>query len=64
MYKDPYPEDGSIYSKIFAIDPDKDPDVFRSKNTVIKGRYLKPGENGVLIGSWLAEDIGADVEFP
>ena len=64
VYKDPYPEDGSIYSKIFAIDPARDSDVFRFKDTVIKGRYLKPGENGVLMGSWLAEDIGADVGFP
>ncbi len=62
--KDPYPEDGSIYSKIFAIDPEKDTTVFRFKDTVIKGRYLKPGENGVLMGSWLAEDIGADVGYP
>ncbi|RKX92123.1 MAG: ABC transporter permease [Spirochaetes bacterium] len=64
VYKDPYPEDGSIYSKIFAIDPLKDSDVFRFKDAIVKGRYLKPGENGVLIGSWLAEDIGADVGFP
>ncbi len=62
--KDPYPEDGSIYSKIFAIDPEKDTAVFRFKDTVIKGRYLKPGEDGVLMGSWLAEDIGADVGYP
>lgn len=64
VYKDPYPEDGSIYSKIFAIDPARDSDVFRFKDAIVKGRYLNPGENGVLIGSWLAEDIGADVGFP
>ncbi len=64
VYKDPYPEDGSIYSKIYAIDPVKDTDVFRFKETIIKGRYLKPEENGVLMGSWLAEDIGADVGYP
>ena len=64
VYKDPYPEDGSIYSKIFAIDPERDCNVFRFKDTVIKGRWLKPGENGVLMGSWLAEDIGAEVGYP
>ncbi len=64
VYKDPYPEDGSIFTKIFAIDPARDNTVFRFKNTVIKGRWLTPGENGVLIGSWFAEDIGADVGFP
>ena len=64
VYKDPYPEDGSTFTKIFAVDPAKDSDVFRIKNTLIKGRYLKAGEDGVLMGSWLAEDIGADIGYP
>jgi len=64
MTKDPYPEDGSMFTKIFAIDPATDEDVFEFKKTIEAGRYLEPGEEGVMLGSWLAEDIGAKVGFP
>ncbi len=64
MMKDPYPEDGSMFTKIFAIDPTTDENVFEFKKTIESGRYLKPGEDGVMLGSWLAEDIGAEVGFP
>ncbi len=64
MMKDPYPEDGSMFTKIFAIDPATDEDVFEFKKTIEAGRYLEPGEDGVMLGSWLAEDIGAEVGFP
>lgn len=64
MMQDPYPEDGSMFTKIFAIDPETDENVFEFKKTIEKGRYLKPGEEGVMLGSWLAEDIGAEVGFP
>jgi len=64
MLKDPYPEDGSMFTKIFAIDPATDEDVFEFKKTIEAGRYLEPGEDGVMLGSWLAEDIGAEIGFP
>ena len=64
MLKDPYPEDGSMFTKIFAIDPATDEDVFEFKKTIEAGRYLEPGEEGVMLGSWLAEDIGAEIGFP
>ena len=64
MMKDPYPEDGSMFTKIFAIDPATDEDVFEFKKTIVAGRYLEPGEDGVMLGSWLAEDIGAEIGFP
>ncbi len=64
MMKDPYLEDGSMFTKIFAIDPATDENVFEFKKTIEAGRYLEPGEDGVMLGSWLAEDIGAEVGFP
>ncbi|MBA7532869.1 hypothetical protein ES705_25099 [subsurface metagenome] len=64
MLKDPYPEDGAMFTKIFAIDPATDEDVFEFKKTIEAGRYLEPGEEGVMLGSWLAEDIGAEIGFP
>lgn len=64
MLKDPYPEDGSMFTKIFAIDPTRDEEVFEFKKAIEAGRYLEPGEEGVMLGSWLAEDIGAEIGFP
>ena len=64
LQKDPYPEDGSMIVKIAGINPETDDNVFRFKETITSGRYLKDGENGVLIGAWLADKIGAKVGYP
>jgi ABC-type lipoprotein release transport system permease subunit len=64
VFQDPYPEDGSARITAYAIDPMRDDDVFRLKETIVAGRYVKPGEAGAVIGSWLAEDLGADVGYP
>jgi ABC-type lipoprotein release transport system permease subunit len=61
--EDPYPEDGSIRVKVHAIDPERDDQVFHFRETVEEGRYLEPGEDGVLLGAWLAEDLGARVGY-
>jgi len=62
--EDPYPEAGSVYVKGIAIDPSRDDDVFRLRETLREGRYLKEDENGVLIGEWMAADLGARVGYP
>ena len=64
VYRDPYPEDGSLLVQVFAIDPARDNGVFPYEGTVVDGRYLKPGEDGVLLGSWLADNLGAEVGYP
>jgi ABC-type lipoprotein release transport system permease subunit len=64
LREDPFEQDGSMPVKIYAIDPENDDEVFRFRETITDGRYLKPGEDSVLIGSWLAEDLGAEVGFP
>ncbi len=64
MWKDPFPEDGSIILSIIGIDPETDDDVFRFKETIKSGEYLKTGEHGILMGAWLADKIGAEVGFP
>jgi ABC-type lipoprotein release transport system permease subunit len=56
-------EDGSIPVRITAIDPERDNDVFHFGDTLIDGRFLKPGDEGVVLGSWFAEDIGARVGY-
>ncbi len=62
--KDPFPEDGALRVRVEAIDPERDDRVFRFRETVTAGRYLRRGEEAVLLGSWLAEDLGAEVGYP
>lgn len=64
MKKGPYPEDGSIQARITAVDPARDPEVFRIAESVSKGRFLKEDRLEVVLGAWLAEDIGAKVGYP
>lgn len=52
---------GSVTVKLHAVDPDREAAVFRTPASVESGRWLVPGESGILLGSWLAEDIGARV---
>lgn len=52
---------GSISAELVAIDPERDSAVFRTERTVTDGRWLETGDEGVVIGAWLAEDIGAKV---
>lgn len=64
VYEDPYPSAGSMRTRFYGIDPATDDDVFRLKDSISAGRYLEPGENGALMGAWLAEDLGAEVGYP
>lgn len=50
---------GSIGATLFGVDPERDARVFRTAHMVSEGRWLKSGDTGIVIGSWLAEDIGA-----
>jgi ABC-type lipoprotein release transport system permease subunit len=51
--------EGSLLVKVIALDPTTDGRVFRLKETVSDGRYLEQEEPGVLLGEWLAQDLGA-----
>ncbi len=64
IYKDPFPEDGNLQVRVTGIDVEHDSDVFRLKDNVASGRYLEAGEEGVLMGQWLAKDLGAEVGYP
>jgi len=64
VFQDPYPEAGSARITAYAIDPAKDDDIFRLRETIVEGRYLRSEETGVLIGGWLAEDLCAAVGYP
>jgi len=63
--QNPYPEDGSMMVRISAIDTNRDSSVYRLKDSLEDGsQWLKEGSNGVILGAWLAEDIGAKVGYP
>ena len=63
--KDPFPEDGSLLVRVFAVDPVTDVTVYRTGQEILAGgQWLSPGTNGVVLGAWLAEDIGAQVGYP
>ncbi len=64
VYRDPFEEDGSMQVRIYGIDPDKDDAVFKFRELIAAGRYLQKGDNGILIGSSLARNIGAEVGYP
>jgi len=61
--EDFFPVAGSVTSVLTAVDPAKDARVFRTALKVDSGRWLKAGDTGVVIGSWLAEDIGAKIGY-
>ena len=37
--------------------------MFQFHATLVDGRFLEPGEDAALLGSWFAEDIGAEVGY-
>ena len=63
LNSDDFGEDGNLPVSVTAIDPERDSDVFEFGSTLMDGRFLESGEDGVLIGSWFAEDIGAKVGY-
>lgn len=56
-------EDGNMPVLVTAVDPARDNEVFHFKDTLIDGRFLEAGEEGAVIGSWFAEDIGAEIGY-
>ncbi|MBI9096462.1 MAG: ABC transporter permease [Sphaerochaeta sp.] len=64
LYSDDFGEDGNLSVMVTGIDPETDNQIFHFEDTLVEGRLLKPGEqDGLLMGSWLAEDIGAKVGY-
>lgn len=64
LYSDDFGEDGNMPALVTAIDPEKDNEVFHFADTLVEGRLLSKGDTESLVmGSWLAEDIGAKVGY-
>jgi len=52
---------GSFPALVTGIDIQRDPQVFRILESVERGRIPEPGEDAVLIGSWMAVDLGLEI---
>ena len=64
LYSDDFGEDGNLSVMVTAIDPGQDNEVFHFADTLVEGRLLNKGDqDALLMGSWLAEDIGAKVGY-
>ncbi|MDD3058933.1 MAG: FtsX-like permease family protein [Sphaerochaeta sp.] len=64
LYQEDFGEDGNMTVQVTAINPETDFSVYRFKDTLLEGRFLQKGEmDGVVLGSWFAEDIGAKVGY-
>jgi ABC-type lipoprotein release transport system permease subunit len=66
VFKDPYPEDGSMPVHCIGIDLVRDSDVYRIEGSMVedKGRFLEQGDTGIIMGAKLAKNLGADVGYP
>ncbi len=60
---DDFGEEGNLAVNVTAIDPERDFDIFHYSDTLVDGRFIETGDDGILLGSWFAEDIGAEVGF-
>ncbi len=54
-------EEGSLYVQPRAIDPEGVGEVFTQFGDIVEGRMLQKDEEGVLLGSWFARELGARV---
>jgi ABC-type lipoprotein release transport system permease subunit len=53
--------EGSLFVKGVGLDPETDGGVYRLAETVREGRFLRAGEPELLLGDWLARDLGTAV---
>ncbi len=56
-------EEGNVSVKVNAVDFERDFKVFGFGDTLIEGRFPREGADEAVIGSWFAEDIGAETGY-
>ena len=47
--------------RALGVDPELDSKVFPRKEMELEGRWMKPGESSVVLGHWIADDLGVKV---
>lgn len=61
--EDTFPTTGSLTGIVYGVDPIRDAEVYKIASSVDEGDWLAPGEEGVVLGSWLAYDMQAEVGY-
>lgn len=65
FYKeDGYVEDGDLPVQVKGIDPETVQDVFEQYDAIIEGEMLKSDDDGILLGSWFSDKLGAKTGAP
>jgi ABC-type lipoprotein release transport system permease subunit len=64
VQENPFPTDGSITVRAFGIDVIEEQRVYSIGNFIESGRYPEPGEYGLVLGAWLARELGAEIGYP
>ncbi|MBI9100998.1 MAG: ABC transporter permease [Spirochaetales bacterium] len=68
FYKDPFPEDGVYPTRITAVDPVRDGDIFKLADSInneySRGEFLKEGDDGIIVGNVLANKLGIEIGYP
>jgi ABC-type lipoprotein release transport system permease subunit len=59
-----FTSEGSLQVRLEGLDPRTDGRVYELEEALETGRWLQPGEQGALLGSWLAEDLKVGVGDP
>ena len=63
LYSEDFGEDGNLPVQVTAVDVQSDSEVFRLDETLMSGRFPQSGSQEITIGSWLAEDINAEIGY-
>ena len=63
LYQQDFDEDGNLPVQVTAIDLSTHSEVFDLEETLIAGRLPEMGSHEMVIGSWFAEDLDADIGY-
>jgi ABC-type lipoprotein release transport system permease subunit len=63
LYQQDFGEDGNLPVQVTAVDLSTYGKVFDLENTLIAGRFSELGSHEMVIGSWLAEDLNAEIGY-
>ncbi|MFP4551276.1 MAG: ABC transporter permease [Spirochaetales bacterium] len=68
FYEDPYPSSGTYPTRIVAIDPERDAEIFALVESVdnpeSRGQFVTDSSDGIVVGAALANDLHMQVGYP
>lgn len=68
FYEDPYPSSGTYPTRIVAVDPEQDAEIFALADSISnpesRGEFLTDETDGIVVGAALAGDLHMEVGYP